>query len=199
MSGWLPSSSSPSRTAPTALVGRRPETSHVFVLIGSPSNGNFFGTDNSGTNQGTIPVVLRPADERPPVTKIKDLLRPSLMNVPAARLTFDANGFGSGAVTMTLTSDDGPALEKAALALQREMHSLPMLANPVPNTSPVGPEIVIRPLPDQAARLAETARTSLDLVRSIRVATSGGGTTTPGVATVDSEAGPAQIQRYGRM
>ena len=223
----------------TNLVARRPETAHVFATVGSTSSGSFFGGGSSALNQGTVTVVLKSRDERPPVTKIKDLVRPSLMTVPDAQVTFDSGGFGGGGVQVTLTSDNGPLLEKTALELQREMHTLPMLANVVPSSPPVGPEIVIRPKPDQAARLgvsidtiasvarvatigdidanvakfndgaqrvpirvrlAETARSNLDMIRSIRVPTAAGGSTTlDSVASVEFEAGPAQIQRYGRM
>jgi HAE1 family hydrophobic/amphiphilic exporter-1 len=223
----------------TALVANRPETSHVFATVGSTSTGSFFGGGSSAVNQGTVTVVLKPHDDRPPVTAIKDMVRPSLMKVPDAQVTFDSGGFGGGGVTVTLTSDNGPLLEKTALELQREMHTLPMLANVVPGSPPVGPEIVIRPKPDQAARLgvsidtiasvarvatigdidanvakfndgsqrvpirvrlAEKARSNLDVIRSIRVPTAGGGfTTLDSVADVEFEAGPAQIQRYGRM
>ena len=223
----------------TALVAHRPETDHVFATVGSTSSGGFFGGGSSSINQGTVTVVLRPRDTRPPVTRIKDMVRPSLATVPDAQVTFDSGGFGGGGVTVTLTSDNGPLLEKTALELQREMHTLPMLANPVPGSPPVGPEIVIRPKPDQAARLgvsidtiasvarvatigdidanvakfndgsqrvpirvrlAANARSNLDVIRSIRVPTTGGGfTTLDSVADVEFEAGPAQIQRYGRM
>ena len=223
----------------TSLVAHRPETDHVFATVGSTSSGSFFGGGSSALNQGTVTVVLKPEDQRPPVTRIKDLVRPSLMTVPDAQVTFDAGSFGGGGVTVTLTSDNGPLLEKTALELQRQMHTLPMVANVVPGSPPVGPEIVIRPKPDQAARLgvsidtiasvarvatigdidanvakfndgsqrvpirvrlAETARSNLDMIRSIRVPTAAGGSTTlDSVADVDFEAGPAQIQRYGRM
>jgi HAE1 family hydrophobic/amphiphilic exporter-1 len=223
----------------TNLVAHRPETEHVFATVGSTSSGSFFGGGSSALNQGTVTVVLKPEDQRPPVTRIKDLVRPSLMTVPDAQVTFDAGSFGGGGVTITLTSDNGPLLEKTALELQREMHTLPMVANVVPGSPPVGPEIVIRPKPDQAARLgvsidtiasvarvatigdidanvakfndgsqrvpirvrlAENARSNLDTIRSIRIPTaSGGSTTLDSVADVDFEAGPAQIQRYGRM
>lgn len=223
----------------TALAYKRPETEHVFATVGSTASSSFFGGGASSLNQGTVIVVVKPRDQRPSVTKIKDLLRPYLMSVPDAQVTFDSGGFGSGGVTVTLTSDDGPLLEKTALELQREMHTLKSVANPVPGAPPVGPEIVIRPKSDEAARLGvsidtiasvarvatigdidanvakyndgaqrvpirvrlpESAREDLNLVRSLRLPTASGGTTTlDSVADVDFEAGPAQIQRYGRM
>jgi HAE1 family hydrophobic/amphiphilic exporter-1 len=223
----------------TALVAHRPETEHVFATVGSSGSSGFFNSGGSALNQGSVDVVLKPEDQRPSVTKIEDLVRPSLMKVPDAQVTFDQGDFGGGGVTVTLTSDNGPLLEKTALELQREMHTLKIVANPAPSNPPVGPEIVIRPKPDQAARLGvsidtiasvarvatigdidanvakfndgsqrvpirvrlpESARTSLSMIRAIRVPTAAGGTTTlDSVASVEFEAGPAQIQRFDRM
>jgi HAE1 family hydrophobic/amphiphilic exporter-1 len=156
-------------TAVTAMVRKRPETEHVFATVGSTSGGGFFGGGASSFNQGTITVVINPK-RKLTVPQIKDQLRPHLMEIPDARVTFDSGGFGSGGVTMTLTSDNGPLLEKTALELQREMHTLPTVANVVPGAQPVGPELVIRPKPDEAARLG----VSIDTIASAaRVATIG--------------------------
>ena len=223
----------------TALLSRRPETEHVFATVGTASGNGFFTGGGSSVNQGTVTIVLKPASGRPSVVKIQDLVRPLLTKVPDARLTFEQSNFGGGGVTVTLTGENGPELEKTALELQREMQTVPILGNPVPADSPVGPEIVIRPKPDEAARLGvsidtiasvarvatigdidanvakfndgaqrvpirvripEDARANLDLIRAMRVPTASGETTTLGsVASVEFEAGPAQIQRYGRM
>ena len=151
------------------LVVKRPETEHIFATVGSTSSSSFFGGGGSGINQGTVTVVLR-THRRPPVTKIKDMVRPSLLTVPDARVTFDSGGFGSGGVQVTLTSENGPLLEKTALELQREMNTLKSVANPVPGAPPVGPELVIRPKPDQAARLGVSVDT---IASAARVATIG--------------------------
>jgi HAE1 family hydrophobic/amphiphilic exporter-1 len=151
------------------LVAHRPETLHTFATAGSTASNSFFGGGTSAINQGTVIVVLKHGG-RPKVTAIKDAVRPYLMRVPDARVTFDSGDFGSGGVTITLTSENGPELEKAALELQREMHTLPGIANPVPGAPPVGPELVIRPKPDEAARLG----VSMESLSSIaRVATIG--------------------------
>ena len=148
----------------------RPETLHTFATAGSTASSGFGGGGGaSALNQGTVIVVVK-HDHRPSVHDIKDQVRPSLMNVPDARVTFDSGGFGSGGVQTTLTSEDGPALERAALELQRQMHTLRDIANPVPGAQPVGPELVIRTKPDEAARLG----VSLDTISAAaRVATIG--------------------------
>jgi HAE1 family hydrophobic/amphiphilic exporter-1 len=151
------------------LVKPRAETLHTFATAGSTASNSFFGGGASAINQGTVIVVLKHGD-RPSVTKIKDEVRPFLMRVPDARVTFDSGDFGSGGVTITLTSEDGPALERTALELQRQMHTLPDIANPVPAAPPVGPELVIRPKLDEAARLGVSMDT---LSAAARVATIG--------------------------
>ena len=153
----------------TNMVRQRGETEHVFATVGSTSSSSFFGGGSSGVNEGTVTVVLNPK-RKLSVTKIKDEVRPRLLEIPDARVTFDSGGFGSGGLQMTLTSDDGPVLEKTALELQREMHTMKTVANPVPSAPPVGPELVIRPKPDEAARLG----VSIDTIASAaRVATIG--------------------------
>ena len=118
------------------------------------------------------------------------------------------------------------------------MRTLPQVADPKQATPPVGPEIVIRPRPDEAARLGvssdamanivriatvgdidanvakfnegerripirvrlpEDARTDLERLKSLRVPTaSGGSTTLDSVADIEFQAGPARIDRLNR-
>ena len=151
------------------LAMQRPDTAHVFSTVGSTSSSSFFGGGSSGFNEGTVTVVTTER-HRPKITAIKNELRPYLMTIPDARVTFDSGGFGSGGAQMTLTSENGPLLEKTALQLQREMHTLKSVANPVPSSPPVGPELLIRPKPDEAARLGVSIDT---IATAARVATIG--------------------------
>ena len=103
----------------TALLSRRPETEHVFATVGTASGNGFFTGGGSSVNQGTVTIVLKPASGRPSVVKIQDLVRPLLTKVPDARLTFEQSNFGGGGVTVTLTGENGPELEKTGLELQQ--------------------------------------------------------------------------------
>ena len=154
----------------TKLLASRPETLHVFATVGQSGGSLFSGAGGAASiSQGTVTAVLTDK-RRPAVADIKDKLRPMLMTIPDARVTFDSGGFGSGGVQITLTSEDGPALEAAALELQKEMATVKSVANPVPGSPPVGPEIVIRPKPDEAARLGVSIG---DIAGAARVATIG--------------------------
>jgi HAE1 family hydrophobic/amphiphilic exporter-1 len=139
--------------------------------VGAASGGNVaLGGSGSGNMSSATVIVVVKNKRDLSISEIKDELRPKLNSVPDARVTFDSQGFGSDAVGVTLTSDNGPLLDRTALQLQREMQTVPVIANPNPAQPPVGPEIVIRPKPDEAARLG----VSIDTIASAaRVATIG--------------------------
>ena len=85
-------------------------------------------------------------------------------------MTFDNAEFGSAGINIILTSETGEGLEAAGLALQREMRAIPGIADPRPTTPPSGPEIVVRPKADEAARLGVSVAT---IAAAARIATVG--------------------------
>ncbi|ODT86501.1 efflux RND transporter permease subunit [Phenylobacterium sp. SCN 70-31] len=223
----------------TELFRKQPEVTNVFVQIGStvssfgPGSGGGGGGD---LRRGTATILLR---ENRPTTgnDIKNRLREELRKIPDVRLGFlDFEGGAGFQQILTGTNPDN--LEAAALELERQMRTLPQVADPKQATPPVGPEIVIRPRPDEAARLGvssdamanivriatvgdidanvakfnegerripirvrlpEDARTDLERLKSLRVPTaSGGSTTLDSVADIEFQAGPARIDRLNR-
>ena len=154
----------------TKLFKARPETSHVFAQIGSviAASGPGGGSGGSDLRDGTVTIVLH--DERElRVPEIKALMRDKLMDLPDVRVNLLSDD-GSAEVSTILTSEDGTALERAALALERQMRGLKTIADPRPASPPSGPEIVIRPRADEAARLGVSAA---DIAAVARVATVG--------------------------
>ena len=103
------------------------------------------------------------------VTQIKQAIRASLRDIPDARVNLQSD-WGQADVNMILTSEDGPALERAALALEKDMRGLKTVADPRPSSPPSGPEILIRPRAEEAARLGVS---SADIATVARVATVG--------------------------
>ena len=222
----------------TRLFLTRPETEMVFAQVGSTieSSGPGGGGGAADVRDGTVTVVLK--DKRDPsVTEIKQQMRQDLRKIPDARVNF-LGEFGSADVQTILTSEDGTALEKAALQVEREMRDLDVVADPRPSSPPSGPEIVILPRKDEAARLgttaqaiaaaarvatvgdidanvpkfndggrripirvrlSEAARTDLETIKALPVATVTGDTVPLGaVADVVFQAGPAKINRFNR-
>ncbi|MEO8812747.1 MAG: efflux RND transporter permease subunit, partial [Caulobacteraceae bacterium] len=155
-----------------ALIARQPETAAVFAQVGgggAVSNGPGGISSSAGVNKGAVAAVLK-GDRKAKVGQIRDRLRPLLRQIPDARLSFDVSGFGAAGVQVVLTSESGAGLEAAALTLQRQMRGVPGLADPRPATSPSGPELVVRPRFDEAARLGVPVAT---IAAAARIATIG--------------------------
>ena len=154
-----------------ALLARQPETMSVFAQVGAGGieggPGGF--VNHSGVTNGAVVAILRP-DRKAKVGQIRDRLRDQLRQIPDARLSFDISGFGSGGVQIVLTSETGDGLENAALELQRQMRTIPGLADPRPATPPSGPELVVKPRVDEAARMGVPVTT---IAEAARIATLG--------------------------
>jgi len=146
------------------LLARQPETQHVFTAIGGDSGNGPGGPSASGVTVGTEVAVLKPA-RTATVPEIRDRLRPEFHAIPDARITFEGGGFGGSSVNVVLSSDSGVGLDAAALEVQREMAGLKSLADPRPATSPPAPEVIIRPRPDDAARLGVNSDTIGQIAR----------------------------------
>ena len=95
-------------------------------------------------------------------------------DVPGARI--GAGGGGGGGpgdgtkFSLSLLSDNGPALEAATRAVEAEMRDVPGLANVVNTASIARPEILITPKPDQAALMGVSTGA---ISQTVRVATLG--------------------------
>jgi HAE1 family hydrophobic/amphiphilic exporter-1 len=73
-------------------------------------------------------------------------------------------------VQVILTSESGQNLDAAALELEREMRGVQGLSDPRSDTPPPGPELLVKPKTDEAARLGVSAQTIAD---TVRIATAG--------------------------
>jgi HAE1 family hydrophobic/amphiphilic exporter-1 len=150
-----------------ALLFAQPETAHVYTQMGGQnvSSGPGGGISGSaGPNQGAVAAILKP-DRKAKVDQIRDRLRDKLRLIPDARLTFDTSGFGVAGVQVILTSETGENLDTAALELEREMRGVSGLSDPRPDTPPPGPELVVRPKIDEAARLGVPVQVIADAAR----------------------------------
>src|SRR5690606_18357982 len=95
-------------------------------------------------------------------------------DIPGARI--GAGGGGGGGpgdgtkFSLSLLSDNGPALEAATRAVEAEMRQVPGLANVVNTASIARPEILVTPKPDQAALMGVSTGA---ISQTVRVATVG--------------------------
>jgi HAE1 family hydrophobic/amphiphilic exporter-1 len=155
----------------TALMKKQPEVTNIFAQVGSTAatGGPGFGFGGGSSLQdGTITVLLDP-HRKASDDEFKRRLRGDLRSVPDVRAGF-LDFQGAAGYQQILTGDDPATLTAASLELEREMRTLPSLADVHPSSPPIGPEVVIRPRTDEAARLG----VSVDTIATIaRVATVG--------------------------
>lgn len=146
-----------------------PDVETVFAQTGSSSGGSGFGpAGGSDVRDGTITVVLK--DHRSMTTDaFKKRIRPMLREIPDVRITTQG-AFGAADVNIVLSSEDTANLEKTQLELEKEMRSLSIISDVRPSPPPAGPELQIRPKPDEASRLGVTSQA---LASVLRVATIG--------------------------
>jgi HAE1 family hydrophobic/amphiphilic exporter-1 len=160
-----------SRRVSTIFEGR-PGVRGVFTQVGSTAatGGPGFGGGGGGSDlrEGTVIVLL---DEHRTMSgdDLKNATRAALREVPDARVTF-LDFQGAAGIQQTLTSDDPVALQAASSELEKQMRGVSLIADPRPSVPPIGPELIIRPRADEAARLG----VSVDTIAQIaRVATVG--------------------------
>jgi multidrug efflux pump subunit AcrB len=94
-----------------------------------------------------------------------------LRGIPGVRVQGGGGGPGGGSsVEFQLTGDDSVILANTAANVEREIRTIPGLANVTTSTSLLQPELVIRPRPERAAELGVTTQT---ISLATRIATSG--------------------------
>jgi len=164
-----------SATALNELLLKQPDVEDVFISIGTGGAGGQAamggGGGGAGLTSGSATVVMREGHAMS-TEKLKQHIRPQLQQIPDIRVTALMSGGGptGSDVNILLTSEDGAALEKAQLDLLNEMKDLPQIQNPRLSPEPPGPELIIRPRTDEAARL----NVSTDAIAQVaRIATAG--------------------------
>ena len=145
----------------TAILMREPDVEHVFAQAGSTSGAILSGGGDLRT--GTLTVVLR-HDRSETSEAFQARLSPRLRAIPEARF-FNQGNFGQAPVTVVLAGADSAALERTQMRLLREMRALPAVSDPRPSPSAPGPELVVTPRPDEAARLNVDTRTIASVLR----------------------------------
>jgi HAE1 family hydrophobic/amphiphilic exporter-1 len=149
----------------SALMRRQPEVTNIFSQVGSTAavSGGFGSAGGSSLQDGTITVLLDP-HRKASDDEFKRRLRGDLRNIPDVRVGF-LDFQGAAGYQQILASDNPVALNAAALELEREMRTLPILADVHPSNPPVGPEMIIRPRPDEAARLGVSVESIAQIAR----------------------------------
>jgi HAE1 family hydrophobic/amphiphilic exporter-1 len=154
----------------TRVMKAQPEVTDVFTQVGSTvaNFGPGGGPGGSDLRSGTITILMRP-DRQITGNELKNRVRSQIAAIPDVRLNF-LDFQGSAGFQQVLTGETPQALEQASLELERQMRTLKEVSDPRPANPPVGPEVVIRPRPDEAARLGVSVNV---IAQAARVATVG--------------------------
>ena len=145
----------------TAALTQRPEVESVYSSI-------------SVASATVIADMVDKGDRRLGQQEFVRLMVDQFRDVPGARI--GAGGGGGGGpgdgtrFSLSLLSDNGPALEAATRAVEAEMRNVPGLANVVNTASIARPEILVTPKADQAALMGVSTGA---ISQTVRVATLG--------------------------
>ncbi|MFN3375086.1 MAG: efflux RND transporter permease subunit [Burkholderiaceae bacterium] len=143
----------------------------VYTTIGGGSAGAdpFMGAGTAETRKATLTILLDPRGDRPRKQVIENRIRAALEPLPGVRSKVGLGGSGEKYV-LVLTGDDPQALSQAALAVEKDLRTIPGLGNVASTASLVRSEIAVRP---DFARAADLGVTSAAMAETLRIATLG--------------------------
>jgi len=156
----------------TRALRERPEVANVYATAGTGGQGGLAMLAGE-VRKAQIVVNLKPRAERELDQKqFETSLTATLEAIPDMRFTWSSNGQAAQrGFQLVLSGNDGAAVEKAALALEKEIRDgVPVLANVVSSAALDRPEIRIVPKLDEAAELGVSVDT---IAETVRIATIG--------------------------
>ena len=172
----LPPGSSLAQTKASAeqarqLVSQVEHVRSVYTTIGGGSAGTdpFAMAGASETRKATLTVLLTERTERPRKQGIENKMRAALEALPGVRTKVGLGGSGEKYV-LVLTGEDPVALQAAALAVEKDLRTVPGLGSVASTASLIRPEIAVRP---DFARAADLGVTSAAIGETLRIATLG--------------------------
>ncbi|TCT05167.1 efflux RND transporter permease subunit [Aquabacter spiritensis] len=156
----------------TDLMREQPEVASVYTTAGSGGQGGL-ALMAGEVRKAQVVVNLKPrADRTATQSEFEDRLHATLSTLPDMRFSWSANGQNAQrGFTVILSGNDGEAVERAALQLEKEVRDgVPVLSNVVSSAALDRPEIRIVPKLDQAAELGVSVDT---IAETVRIATIG--------------------------
>jgi len=143
----------------------------VYSTIGGGSAGTdpFANTGAAEARKATLTILLAERGERPRKQVIENHIRTALEPLPGLRSKVGLGGSGEKYV-LVLTGEDPQALQAAALAVEKDLRSIPGLGQVASTASLIRPEVAVRP---DFARAADLGVTSAAIGETLRIATAG--------------------------
>lgn len=153
------------------LVAKVQHVKSIYTTIGGGSAGGdpFANSGAAEARKATLTVLLAPREERPRKQPIENDIRKALEAVPGVRTKVGLGGSGEKYV-LVLSGENPQALQEAALAVDKDLRTIPGLGQIASTASLVRPEIVVRP---DFARAADLGVNTSAIADTLRIATSG--------------------------
>lgn len=158
------------------ILMRNPHVHMVYAAIGG---GNSGGGDPSEAGAASAPNVrtavltlnLSHRDRRPGLRKqaLERELRAALAGLPGVRVKTGMPGSNEG-YTLVLSGDDGAALARHAVLVERELRTIAGIGAVTSSASLLRPELVVQP---DFMRAADLGVTSAAIAETLRIATIG--------------------------
>lgn len=143
----------------------------VYTTIGGGSAGTdpFAPSGAAEARKATLTILLADRSDRPRKQGIENHIRTALEPLPGIRSKVGLGGSGEKYI-LVLTGEDPQALQSAALAVEKDLRTIPGLGQVASTASLIRPEIVVRP---DFARAADLGVTSTAIGDTLRIATAG--------------------------
>ena len=172
----LPPGSTLAQTQASAEQARRlvsgvTHVKSIYTTIGGGSAGSdpFASSVTQEVRNATLTVLLEERSKRPRKQGIENTIRRVLEPLPGVRSKVGLGGSGEKYV-LVLTGEDPLALQTAAMAVERDLRTIPGLGSVASSASLIRPEIAVRP---DFARAADLGVTSAAIGETLRIATQG--------------------------
>jgi len=142
-----------------------------YTTIGGGSAGSdpFVSGGAAEVRRATLTIALSERGQRPRKQVIEANIRRAMGDLPGVRTKVGLGGSGEKYV-LVLTGEDPQALRQAALAVEKDLRTIPGLGQIASSASLVRPEIAVRP---DFARAADLGVSSAAIAQTLRVATLG--------------------------
>jgi multidrug efflux pump subunit AcrB len=143
----------------------------IYTTIGGGAVGSdpFAGGATAEVRKATMTVLLSERGARPRKQAIENAMRAALADLPGARFKVGLGGSGEK-YQLALKGEDPVALAQAALAIEKDIRTIPGIGNISSSASLTRQEVAIRP---NFAKAAELGVTSTAIADTLRIATVG--------------------------
>ncbi|MBX3653844.1 MAG: efflux RND transporter permease subunit [Ramlibacter sp.] len=153
------------------MIARVDHVKSIYTTIGAGSAGGdpFALPGAAEVRKATLTILLANRSERPVKQRIENQIRAALEPLPGVRSKVGLGGSGEKYI-LVLTGEDPQALQTAALAVEKDLRTIPGLGQIASTASLIRPEIAVRP---DFARAADQGVTSAAIGETLRIATQG--------------------------